>query len=176
VPNSIIAKPCILLLTTLKDRENEGALEKLYPAQMDILEEERQKYVQVRDAGIAARKNIAIEGWANINQKWLSDGNRLDIENVFFQLYEESVGRDDFGRVFVNPKVNIESDQWGLGKNNFMTKDATTGDWTFHLARGESRILKKTINPNLKKIARYYFFNLVLNSSNAFSQNFVLLC
>jgi len=88
---------------------------------------------KIRDAGIAARKNIAIEAWANIKQKWLSDGNRLDIENVFFQLYEESVGRDDFGRVFVNPKVNIESDQWGLGKNNFMSKDATTGDWTFHL-------------------------------------------
>ena len=116
-----------------KDRENEGALEKLYPDQMDILEEERQKYVKLRDAGSAARKNIAIEAWANIKQKWLSDGGRLDIENVFFQLYEESVGRDDFGRVFVNPKVNIDSDQWGLGKNNFMTKDATTGDWTFHL-------------------------------------------
>jgi hypothetical protein len=116
-----------------KDRENEGALEKLYPEQMDILEEERQKYVKLRDAGSAARKNIAIEAWANIKQKWLSDGGRLDIENVFFQLYEESVGRDDFGRVFVNPKVNIDSDQWGLGKNNFMTKDATTGDWTFHL-------------------------------------------
>ena len=116
-----------------KDRENEGALEKLYPDQMDILEEERQKYVKLRDAGIAARKNIAIEAWANIKQKWLRDGGRLDIENVFFQLYEESVGRDDFGRVFVNPKVNIDSDQWGLGKNNFMTKDATTGDWTFHL-------------------------------------------
>ncbi len=30
-----------------KDRENEGALEKLYPDQMDILEEERQKYVKI---------------------------------------------------------------------------------------------------------------------------------
>ena len=71
-----------------KDRENEGALERLYPDQMDILEEERQKYVKIRDAGIAARKNIAIEAWANIKQKWLSDGDRLDIENVFFLLYQ----------------------------------------------------------------------------------------
>jgi len=116
-----------------KDRDNEGALEKLYPDQMDILEEERQKYIKIRDASIKARKNIAIEAWASIKQKWLNDGDRLDIENVFFELYEESVGRDDFGRVFINPKVNVESNLWGFGGNNFMTKDPNTGDWTFHL-------------------------------------------
>ena len=116
-----------------RDRSNEGVLEKQFSSQMTLLEEERKRYVKIRDAEIRERMLIPIEPWSELKRKWLNDGDRLDIENVFFELYEESVGRDDFGRVFVNPDVNIESDQWGLGGNNFMTKDTTTGDWTFHL-------------------------------------------
>jgi hypothetical protein len=47
--------------------------------------------------------------------------------------YDELVEGDDFGRVFVNPKVSIESGRRKLCGNNFMTKDVAMGDWTFHL-------------------------------------------
>ena len=54
------------------------------------------------------------------------------LKTSFFD-YDELVERDDFGRVFVNPKVSIESGRRELGGNNFMTKDVAMGDWTFHL-------------------------------------------
>ena len=55
------------------------------------------------------------------------------ILKTYFFDYDELVERDDFGRVFVNPKVSIESGRRGLGGSNFMTKDVAMGDWTFHL-------------------------------------------
>ena len=75
--------------------------------------------------------------------------------------------------------VKILWDKYGPSTNKILMAGEGATAQQIHIKASE--YLLKTIedwevNPNLKKIARYYFFNLVLNSSNAFSQNFVLLC